>query len=178
LQGSGSRSSEVSSASDWVGRFAHLVPGGGAVLDLAAGAGRHARLFRALGHPVLALDRDLSQLAALAQEDAGLTLIAADLEADAWPLEDRRFAGVVVVNYLHRPILPQILDAVAAGGALIYETFAVGNERYRPPRNPDFLLEPGELLEAVRGELRVVGYEDRIVEEPDPKAVQRIAAVR
>ena len=85
---------------------------------------------------------------------------------------------MVVANYLHRPILPDIVAAVAAGGVLLYETFARGQERFGRPRDPEFLLEPGELLDAVAGPLRVVAYEDLIVEDPGPKAVQRIAAVR
>ena len=159
-------------------RCAHLVPAGGAVLDLAAGAGRHARLFCGRGHPVLALDRDLTLLAPLAGATPGLTLLEADLEAEPWPLAERRFAGVVVTNYLHRPILPQIVAAVAAGGALIYETFAQGNERFGRPHNPDFLLAPGELLEAVRGELTVLLYEHGYCERPRPALRQRIAAIR
>ena len=61
---------------------------------------------------------------------------------------------------------------------LIYETFARGNERFGKPSNPAFLLEPGELLEAVRGRLRVVAYEDRVVDAPRPAALQRLAARR
>src|SRR5690606_29782560 len=95
-----------------------------------------------------------------------------------WPLGDRRFAGVIVTNYLHRPLLPLIVQAVAPGGALIYETFAQGNERFGRPRSPRFLLEPGELLEAVRGQLEVVAYEHGEIPEPKPAMVQRIAAVR
>lgn len=163
--------------SDWVRRFAALVPAGGPVLDLACGAGRHVRLFLDKGHPVTAVDRDLTGLADIAG-DPRLETLAADLEGGAdWPLAERRFAGVVVTNYLHRPILPRIVAAVAPGGALLYETFAVGNERFGRPRNPDFLLRPGELLEAVRGRLQVVAYENLEVAEPKPAVVQRIAAV-
>ncbi len=164
--------------SAWVRRFAPLVPAGGAVLDLACGCGRHSRLFLAAGHPVTAIDRDTSGLADLAGQD-GLEAIAADLEdGRPFPLAGRRFAGVVVTNYLHRPLLPALVDAVAPGGLLIYETFARGNERFGRPSNPDFLLEPGELLEALRGRLRVLAYEDLVVEEPKPAAVQRICARR
>lgn len=162
--------------SRWVARFAPLVPAGGQVLDLAAGAGRHSRLFLQRGHPVLAIDRDLAALEAI--EDERLTCLTADLEAAPWPLAGRRFAGLVVTNYLHRPILPLLVEAVAEGGALLYETFAVGNEALGRPRNPDFLLRPGELLEAVRGRLEVVAYEHGEVAAPRPAVIQRIAAVR
>lgn len=164
--------------SPWVRRFAARLPKGGTVLDLACGAGRHTRLLLARGHPVLALDRDVSSIADLAGRP-GLEVMAADLEGGGrFPLADRRFAGVVVTNYLYRPILPALVQAVAPGGVLIYETFAKGNEKFGRPANPDHLLDPGELLEAVRGQLRVIAYEDRIVRRPWPAAVQRICAVR
>ncbi|MGE0120388.1 MAG: class I SAM-dependent methyltransferase [Dongiaceae bacterium] len=168
MHGSGATSS-------WVRRFADLVPAGGAVLDVAAGGGRHARFFLHLGHPVTTVDRDVSGLADLHRADA--TILAADLEDGPWPLRDRRFAGVIVTNYLHRPLLPDIVASVAPAGCLIYETFALGNERFGKPSNPDFLLRPGELLEAVRGRLTVVAYENLEVAEPKPALVQRIAAV-
>jgi SAM-dependent methyltransferase len=158
--------------SAWVERFVNLVPAGGLVLDLAAGSGRHSRLLLAHGYRVLAVDRDTSAL----MPASGLEILAADLESGPWPFGDRRFDGVVVTNYLHRPLLPLLVAAVAPGGAFIYETFAVGNERYGRPRNPDFLLKPGELLEAVHGALTVRAYEHG--EMPGPAVKQRIAAVR
>jgi hypothetical protein len=127
---------------------------------------------------VVAVDRDLSGVADL-RGDPGSELVEADLESGAPPpFAGREFGGVVVTNYLWRPLLGALVAAVAPGGALIYETFARGNERFGHPRNPDFLLEPGELLDAVRGELRVVAYEDVVVDTPRPAAFQRIAAVR
>lgn len=169
-------SHEEMAPSRWVRRFAPLVPGGGTVLDLAAGGGRHCRLFLERGHPVVAVDRDVSALAEV--RDPRLTLLAADLESGPWPLGDRRFAGVVVTKYLYRPLLPRLVAAVDQSGVLIYETFAVGNESHGRPRNPDFLLKPGELLEAVRGALEVVAYEHGFVDRPRPAVIQRIAAVR
>ncbi len=164
--------------SPWVCRFAARVPAGGRVLDLACGGGRHTRLFLERGHRVLALDRDLSGLADLA-DYPGLETVEADLEdGSPFPLAGRRFEGVMVVRYLYRPLLPALVEAVAPGGVLVYETFARGNERFGRPKNPDHLLEPGELLEAVRGTLRVVAYEDLVIEAPRPAAVQRICALR
>ena len=162
--------------SAWVVRFAPRIPHQGRVLDLACGAGRHTRLLAELGYPALAVDIDVSRLGAIATRP-GVTAYQADLEGTPWPFAGDQFAGIVVTNYLHRPLLPKLLAALDPGGVLIYETFAVGNERFGRPSNPDFLLVPGELLDAVRGAARVLAFEDLIVSEPKPAAVQRICAV-
>jgi hypothetical protein len=70
------------------------------------------------------------------------------------------------------------VESVESGGVLLYETFATGNERFGRPSRPDFLLQPGELLELVRGHLRVMAFEDVQVEVPGPAMVQRLAARR
>lgn len=164
--------------SPWIARFAPLVPAGGPVLDLASGSGRHTRYFLARGHPVSALDRDLSALAEL-EGRADLDLLQADLEdGRPFPLAGRRFAAVVVTNYLYRPILPDLVAAVAPGGLLLYETFARGNEAFGKPSNPDFLLRRGELLDVARPTLDVLAYEDLVIDQPRLAAIQRIAARR
>ena len=164
--------------SRWITRFAPLVAPGAAILDVACGGGRHARFFLARGHPVTAVDIDVSGLENL-QEHPELELVPADLEdGSPWPLPGRRFGGVVVTNYLWRPLFPPILEAVDQGGVLLYETFARGNEAYGHPRNPDFLLEPGELIEVARGRLQIVAYEHGYVEQPRPAIRQRLCAAR
>ncbi|MDR2238869.1 MAG: class I SAM-dependent methyltransferase [Zoogloeaceae bacterium] len=163
--------------SAWVRRYAALLPAGGAVLDLACGAGRHARFLAGLGHAVEAVDRDAAALAGLAGL-AGITARQADLENDPWPYADRRFAGIVVCNYLHRPLFPHLAAALAEGGVLIYETFMLGNERFGRPSNPDFLLRPDELLAAFGGALRTVAFEQGEVTQPKPALMQRLCAVR
>ena len=162
--------------SAWVCRFAALITPGGPVLDLACGGGRHTRLLRAQGHPVTAVDRDLVGIADLAGTTE-VEAIEADLEQAPWPLGGRRFAAIVVANYLWRPLFPRLLNALADGGVLIYETFAKGNARFGHPRNPDHLLAPGELFERVASRLHVVAFEHGIVAEPRPAAVQRLCAV-
>jgi SAM-dependent methyltransferase len=161
--------------SPWILRFLALTAPGGTALDLAAGTGRHSRLLLAQGLAVTALDRDPDQ-----QPDApGLSKIRADLEdGSPWPLPDRRFDLVLVTNYLHRPLLTDIIGAVAPGGLLLYETFAQGNERFGKPSNPDFLLRPGELAAAVAGHLEVLAFEDLELGPPRPAVIQHIAARR
>jgi SAM-dependent methyltransferase len=164
------------SPSPWVARHAGLVPKASPVLDLAAGGGRHSRYFLDLGYRVTAVDRDVSRLAAL----SGAEIVAADLEDGApWPFEGRGFGGIVVTNYLYRPILPKIAAALGAGGILIYSTFGLGQERYGKPRNPDHLLRPGELLDvAERNGLVVRAYFCGAVADPEISIRQSIVAER
>lgn len=167
----------VTRPSAWVLRWAPLLRKGGAVLDVACGGGRHAQFFAGRGHPVDAVDRDAAAIAALAGRP-GITALCADIEGGPWPYAGRTYAAVVVTNYLHRPLFPQLLAALAPGGVLIYETFAAGNEAYGRPANPDFLLRPRELLEAVGAALHVQAYEHGYEERPKPAVIQRICAIR
>jgi len=165
--------------SAWITRFGPSVAAGGAVLDVACGRGRHPRWFLARGHPVVAIDRDVSGVDDL-RGAPGLEVLQFDLEAGApFPTSARTFVAVVVTNYLWRPILDDLATAIATVGWLLYETFARGNERFGHPTNPDFLLRPGELLELARAHgLHVVAYEDVVVDEPRTAAVQCLAARR
>lgn len=161
--------------SPWVTRFLSLIPEPGDVLDLACGKGRHAVPMADAGLQVTAVDRDVSGL----RRHDGIEPVEADLEdGSPWPLTGREFDGIVVTNYLHRPLFPMLIDSLRPGGALIYETFAAGNEAYGKPKNPRFLLEPNELVEAFAGPLVVFAYEDGKVETPKPAVVQRIAAIK
>jgi len=105
-------------------------------------------------------------------------VVAADLERDGWPLTGRRFDAIVMCNYLHRPLFPHLINALARGGVLLIDTFAVGNERFGRPRNPDFLLRPGELIDAFCIALNVKAYVSGEVAAPDPAVRQSICAVR
>jgi SAM-dependent methyltransferase len=161
-------------ASAWVKRFLPGVRPGGRILDVACGAGRHLRLALERGYRVTGVDRDLHRLEDL-RGRTGVELVRADLEQST-PFAGEIFDGVIVTNYLWRPVLPGLVAVVAPDGVLIYETFAIGNEQFGRPSNPDFLLRPGELIEAVRSQLVPVAYEHVTLSDP-PRRVQRIAAV-
>ncbi len=164
--------------SAWVIRFAPSIAASGAVLDVACGRGRHARWLEARGHRVTGVDRDADALASCGASEPILhDLEAGPASGDGWPLAGRRFAAVVVTNYLHRPLFPLLIDALLPGGVLLYETFGVGNERFGKPSNPAFLLERGELLARCEA-LTIVAFEDGIVDRPRPASIQRICAVR
>lgn len=165
------------SPSPWVQRFAGQIVTGGRVLDLACGQGRHSRYLAGLGYQVEALDRDAAALATLAGVP-GITTCEADVEGGPWPYHMQRFDGIVVTNYLHRPLLPLLINSLNEGGILIYETFMLGNERYGKPSNPLFLLRPGELLEVVRRRLQVAAFEEGEVALPGPAVIQRLCATR
>ena len=147
------------------------------MLDLAAGGGRHVRLLRARGFRVTAADRDAAALTLDFAGDPAVEIVTLDLEdGGSWRLGEG-FDGIVVANYFHRPLFPALVAALAPGGALLYETFMQGNERFGRPSNPDFLLRPGELLHAF-ADLTIVAFEQGIVDQPPPAAIQRIAAVK
>ena len=173
----------ITAPSPWVRRFASLVPAGGAVLDLASGGGRHARWFLERGHPVTAIDRNGDPLEAL-EVEANATVMTADLEngdpvfSGNGPLAGLTFQGIVVVNYLFRPLFEELLDALEPGGVLIYETFALGNEDFARPRNPDHLLKSGELLDLVQGRLQIIAYEHGRTQMAEiPGVKQRLVAI-
>ena len=165
-------------ASDWIVRWTHLLEPGTTVLDVACGSGRHLTWFAEHGHLVTGVDQSI---ASARDKIAGAELVCADIESGAWPLltpdgQLRTFGAVVVTNYLWRPLLDTVIDSVAPGGVLLYETFADGNAQFGRPSRPDFLLRPGELLRAC-AVLDVVAYENGYLPDP-PRQVQRIAAVR
>ena len=167
----------MSGPSQWVERFIGGIPAGGRVLDVACGGGRHIALARRHGLGVTGVDRDVGPARAAFAGDAEVALVQHDLEdGRAFPFAAGSLDGVIVTNYLWRPILPAIVGTVAPGGVLIYETFRIGNARFGKPSNPAFLLRPGELLEAVAGRLHVVGYENVALGAHD-RVVQRLCAV-
>ena len=163
--------------SAWVERFASLIPAGAEVLDFACGGGRHARWLAQRGLRVEAVDRNAESLASIAGL-RGIDVREADLENGPWPYGDKRFDAIVVTNYLFRPRLGAMLDCLAAGGVLIYETFMLGNERFGKPSNPEFLLRPGELLERLHDGYTVVAFEQGEVASPRPAMIQRVCAIR
>jgi hypothetical protein len=132
--------------------------------------------FAARGCHVTAVDRDASALAALAGLPR-ITPLEADLEAAPWPLPHERYDAVIVTNYLHRALWPDLVAAVADDGVLLYETFAQGNEAYGKPSKPDFLLASGELLTVLGNRLTVVAFEQGLDALARPAVRQRIAAV-
>ena len=145
---------------------------------MAAGGGRHTALLRECGYRVLAVDRDTATLARRFAGDPAVEVRTLDFEdGGPWRL-GQGFDGIVVTNYFHRPLFAPMIEALAPTGALLYETFMLGNERFGRPSNPDFLLRPGELLAAFGSALTVVAFEQGIVDEPRPAAIQRIAAVK
>ena len=159
--------------SSWVRQWAHLIVPGGSVLDVACGHGRHMQWLNAQGFQMVGVDR---QPEAIAQAAAWGEALLADIENGPWPLAGRQFDALVVTHYLWRPLWPQLLESLAPGGILIYETFAMGQETIGKPSRPEFLLRPGELLSLCQP-LRVVAYEDGYQPTP-PRFVQHIVARR
>jgi SAM-dependent methyltransferase len=158
--------------SGWVVKWAPRVTRG-PVLDVACGEGRHARFFRDKGFEVVAVDREENF-----SLSPGIEFIKADLEdGGPWPFAGRKFGAIVVTNYLHRPLFPDLAASLDEGGLLLYETFMLGNERFGRPSNPKFLLRPGELKDAFAG-LQLLDFEEGEFERPKRAMLQRICALK
>ena len=167
----------IQNASPWVRRFAPLIAKGGVVLDLACGSGRHSQLIAGMGYEVLAVDQDVTVVESLGNPFINSKHL--NLEEADWPLTGAEFSAIVVTNYLYRPHWDELPKMLQKDGVLIYETFALGNGDFGKPSNPNFLLNPGELLSfASRHDLKVVAYEDIYVDQPKPAMVQRLCAVK
>lgn len=130
----------------------------GTALDVACGTGRNSLLLARMGWRVTAVDRDEAALETLGRRathhGVGVRTIARDLEAGeglAGLIPAGGFDLVVVINYLHRPLLPELRGAVRPGGVILYETYTTEQAEFGRPTNPDFLLREGELEAALKG---------------------------
>lgn len=173
-----SRHLKMVEPSAWFSRYQPLIKKGGTMLDVAAGGGRHARFFADQGHHVTVVDRNVEPLKAIG-DTHGCEVIEADLEdGSPWPLKGRTFDAVIVCNYLNRPLFDRLINSLATNGIFLYETFALGNEVYNRPRNPEHLLKSGELLDHVAGKLQVISYQHGILQGDEcPGVKQMICAV-
>jgi SAM-dependent methyltransferase len=141
----------VSDHLELVRRAANLGP----VLDLACGSGRNGLYLARQDIPVVFADvraQALDEVAAALGEQSTARLWQVDFEQDGTePLAGERFGAILVFRYLHRPLMPAIVDAIAPGGLVVYETFTVEQARHGRPKNPDFLLRRDELPGYFRG---------------------------
>ncbi len=183
----------MSKPSEWVVRHAPQITESGQVLDLACGSGRHARYLLSKGFHVTCLDIDLTSVLDL-EANPNCQLIQADLEGKSdWPFAGiegtsisgtrdkcsrKVFDGIIVSNYLYRPLFEDLVRTLSGGGVLIYQTFMVGNEKYGRPRNPDHLLETDELKVFFEDRLDIIEFRQGFSAESGPAMVQQICAVK
>jgi len=165
----------------WVQKYASLIPIG-PVLDLACGNGRHGRYFLALGYPVTLVDKDTSGIDDLSIHK-NAELMTYDLENSnlekntSWPFKANQFSGIVVTNYLHRPLFSHLKTTVKPGGIIIYKTFFVGNETFGRPRNPNFLLQEDELRTVFSKQFRELAFFQGLETNPE-RMTQAICVMR
>jgi SAM-dependent methyltransferase len=144
----------VNTPASWLVQHADFLPHKGRALDVACGRGRHALWLAARGLTTLGVDHDaeaIRELNDIARERRlPLRAEVRDLETAAAPFHGSIYDVIVVVHYLHRPLFAAVIDALAPGGLLVYETFTLAQAARGRPTNPAFLLAPGELLQLVR----------------------------
>jgi SAM-dependent methyltransferase len=124
----------------------------GPALDLAAGDGHNGLFLAAKGLPVVLADRSDEALSKAKEACAGVqgkvTIWKIDLERPGEnPLPEHEYSVILVFRYLHRPLMPCIRKALKTGGFLVYSTYTVDQAQFGKPRNPDFLLKHGELMD-------------------------------
>jgi len=138
----------------------------GRVLDVAAGAGRNALLLARRGHIVEAIDISFAglQLAIAAAKAERLRLLAVQADLEAFPLPADRYDAVINIRYLQRSLLQPLQRAVKPGGLIVFETFLIDQCGIGHPRNPDFLLQHGELRSAFAAACELLIYEEGLLE--------------
>jgi rhodanese-related sulfurtransferase len=145
----------ISGPSTWLLNNADLLGRGGRVLDVACGRGRHALLLAGAGFNVTAIDRNAEAIERL-RTIAGrlgfpISTQVVDLETDPPPdLGSHEYDSILGFNYLYRPLMPYLREALKAGGRIFYETFTARQAERGHPRNPAFLLQDGELEELMK----------------------------
>lgn len=121
------------------------------VLDLACGSGRNGIWFANKGAEIHFIDRDLRQLEQAKPHYPRSQFSQWDMEAaDAPRLAPSNYDIILVFNYLHRPLFPQLAEALKPGGLMFYETFTHEQAQIGRPKNPNFLLQHDELLQAFK----------------------------
>jgi len=154
----------------------------GPVLDLACGRGRNARHAAAWGARTVGIDRNAEHLVELrrAARAEGLPLfgVRADLETGSGiPAKPGSCGAILVFRFLSRALAPAIVEALAPGGLLLYETFTVHQRKLGyGPENPAFLLRDGE-LPALFPTLEILAHWEGTEERGErPEAVARVTA--
>lgn len=144
-----------------------LLPRGPA-LDIACGTGRHSLVLAARHQHITALDwsgvgleileararaahvtvRRISSMEAAGKPlHGGIDLIQADLERVELP--EHSFELILCIQYLQRSLFSQLPRALRPGGVLLFETYTRAQLEFAGgPRNPEYLLVPGELRDA------------------------------
>lgn len=150
----------------------------GPILDLACGDGRNGIYLARMGLRVVCCDRSSEGLAA-----AGAIASKDGLPVETWqvdlekqgpnPLPADAYGGILVFRYLHRPLIPYIKQALKQKAFLIYETFTLNQPEFGRPRNPDFLLETGELLSFFK-DWKLIHYFEGVKQAPQRAVAQLI----
>lgn len=136
---------------------AHLLPPAGLAVDIAMGLGGNAGFLLERGLNVLGVDGAEVAVREARARHPRLMAVIADLEH--FYLPSGRFDVILNFFYLQRSLWPAYIRALQPGGVLVFETLTIAMRELRPDIDPEFLLQPGELLAAFPG-LEVLDYRE------------------
>jgi tellurite methyltransferase len=149
-------------------------PGAGAAIELAGGIGRHSLWLAQRGWDVTLVDISdtAAALARARAAAAGVSLNAVVADLTRFVIVNR-YALVLAFNYLERPLFPALAAALAPGGFLVYKSFTTEAPRLgKAPRDPRYLLEPGELRQAF-SHLEILHYREEASERGTAELLAR-----
>ena len=128
------------------------------ILDFASGNGRNSIHLAEKNRIITAIDKDNKKLDNYKNFNY-INTICFDLETNKeWPLKNEYYDIIIVVNYLYRPKIKNLISLLNNGGYLFYETFSLGNEKFGSPKNLDYLLRDRELINIFSKETEILNY--------------------
>ena len=156
-----------------------LLPTGGCALDIAMGSGRNALYLASLGFRVTGVDVSTVAVELCREKAARLGLaveaIVADLEHYRLPVDT--YDLIINFHYLQRTLAGPIVRALRRGGLLAFESFTIDQFQFSyGPKDPAFLLRPGELPKMFSGLETLLHFEGVIEGDRGPKAVAQLIA--
>jgi len=155
---------EISQPNALLEKFWHVMPPG-RVLDVAMGNGRNTIFLAERGYNAWGIDQSPEALRR-ARQRASIRGTHASLvlgDVSNLPFKSGSMTGVMVFYFLLRDKIDEMAALLTRGGILMYETLLKRQNIIDRHRNPDYLLDDGELI-SYFGDFDLLFYEETISE--------------